>query len=195
MPPRAAAAVELITERLLLRDFTPDDRAALLAYQGDPRYLEFYGPDEGGPESTVELLAMFLAWQAEEPRQNYQLAIVERAASPALIGCCGVRQKGFEAGVAEFGLELASQCWGRGLASEAARAMLAFAFQDLGAREVLAVTVTQNHRVARLLERLGFRACGTRDGAGWMRERGLSETEWRLSAAQWVHPEGVVARG
>lgn len=187
--------MELITERLLLRDFTPEDRAALLAYQGDARYLEFYGPEEGGPESTAELLAMFLAWQAEEPRQNYQLAIVERAVSPAPIGCCGVRQKGFEAGVSEFGLELAPQCWGRGLASEAARGMLSFAFQDLGAREVLAVTVTQNDRVARLLERLGFRACGTREGPGWMLERGLSETEWRLSAAQWVNPGGVVARG
>jgi ribosomal-protein-alanine N-acetyltransferase len=177
--------VELITERLLLRDFTLEDRAALLAYQGDPRYREFYGPDEGGPEATAELLAMFLAWQAEEPRQNYQLAIVERAASPAPIGCCGVRQKGFEAGVAEFGLELAPQRWGRGFASEAARAMLTFAFKELGAREILAMTVTQNQRIARLLERLGFSACGTRAGPGWMSERGLSETEWRLTAAPW----------
>lgn len=182
--------MELITERLLLREFVPEDGAALLAYQGDPRYLEFNGPDEGRPEDQAGLLAMFLAWQAEDPRQNYQLAMVERAASPGLIGCCGVRRKGFEAGEAEFGLELAPQYWGRGLASEASRAMLTFAFQDLRVRDVLAVTVTQNHRVERMLEGLGFRPLGTRDGSGWMRERGLSETEWRLSAAQWAHLAG-----
>lgn len=177
--------MELTTARITLRDFTPDDRAALGAYQSDPRYAELYGPEEIGNERAVDLLDMFLRWSIELPRQNFQLAIIERDASPALIGCVGVRFKGLEEGVAEFGLELAPQRWGRGLATEAARALLSHAFRELGLRMAIAISVTQNHRVARVLDKLGFHSTGIRAGADWMRGRGWSETEWRLTAKEW----------
>jgi [ribosomal protein S5]-alanine N-acetyltransferase len=176
--------MELTTERLLLRDFTEDDRAAFLAYQSDPRFLEFHGPGDWGPEQASGLLDLFLRWQAERPRLNYQLAIVERATS-TVIGCGGVRSSGFERGVAELGLELASANWGRGLATEAARALLDLAFRGLGLRAIVATSVTQNRRVARLVEKLGFQPTGTPSGPDWLRSRGWSQTEWRLTAEQW----------
>jgi RimJ/RimL family protein N-acetyltransferase len=185
-------AVELTTERLILRDFTADDRAALIAYQSDPRYVEFYGPEERGHEHTLKLLDMFLHWRVEQPRRNFQLAIVERNAPPDPIGCCGVRSKGFESGVAEFGLELAPRCWGRGLATEAARALLTFAFRDLGLRVITRVSVTQNYRVAHLVNRLGFHSVSTRVGPDWMRAQGWSQTEWRLTAQDWEDTVGRI---
>lgn len=178
--------MELTTERLLLRDFTVGDRAALLAYHSDPRYTEFYGPEEGGPEHTLQLLDLFLSWQAVRPRRNYQLAIVERAASPDPVGNCGVRSEGYESGTAEFGLELAPACWGQGIATEAARAILGFAFQELGLRRIVGISVTENDRVARLVRKLGFRSAGTRPGPDWMAARGWSETEWLLTAEEWA---------
>ncbi len=188
--------MSVTTERLLLRDFTPGDRAALLAYHSDPRYTEFYGPDEGGPEQTIQLLDLFLSWQAERPRRNYQLAIIgsntesnigsstELAASPEPIGNCGIRSKGYDSGTAELGLELAPAYWGRGIATEAARAILGFAFRDLGLRRIVGISVTQNDRVTRLVTRLGFRSAGIRPGPDWMRARGWSETEWVLTAGE-----------
>lgn len=175
--------MKLTTERLLLRDFTPGDRTALLAYHADPRYTEFYGPGEGGPEQVARLLDLFLRWQSERPRRNYQLAIVEPALSPDPLGNCGVRMEGQESGTAEFGLELAPACWGRGIATEAARAILGFAFRDLALRRIVGISVTQNERVARLVTRLGFRSTGTRLGPDWMQARGWSETQWLLTAA------------
>lgn len=118
----------------------------------------------------------------ERPRRNYQLAIVR---GDQVIGSCGIRMEGCEPGIAEyaeFGLELAPEHWGCGLASEAARAMLRFGFRDLGVREVRGETVTENTRVQRLVERLGFTRAGTRPGPEWMRERGWSQTEWQLAA-------------
>lgn len=179
-------AMELTTERLLLRDFMAGDREALLDYHSDPRYTEFYGPEEGGPEQTLQLLDLFLSWQSEQPRRNYQLAIVERARPSDPIGNCGVRSRGYENGTAEFGLELAPSCWGRGIATEAARAILDFAFRGLGLRRIVGISVTQNDRVARLVEKLGFRSAGTRPGPDWMSARGWSETEWLLTAEDWA---------
>lgn len=176
--------MELTTDRLLLRDFTPDDQAAFRANYADPRHAEFYGPGEGGPEQAAQLLDLFLRWQSERPRRNYQLAIVERALSPDPIGNCGVRLEGQESGTAEFGLELAPACWGRGIATEAARAILDFGFHHLGLRRIVGISVTQNERVARLVTKLSFRSTGTRPGPDWMQARGWSETAWLLTAEE-----------
>ena len=171
--------MKIVTPRLTLRDYREEDLPAYLAGWEDPRHAEFYGPEEVEPDFARALFDRFLAWAAEQPRRTYQLAIVR---NDRLIGSCGIRMEGCEPGVAELGLELAPEHWGCGLASEAARAMLRFGFHELGVREIRGETITENTRVQRLVERLGFTRTGTRPGPDWMRERGWSQTEWRLTA-------------
>lgn len=177
--------MEIATPRLLLREFTEEDLPALARYQADPRYSEFHGPEEIGPDLARKLIELFLAWAAERPRQNYQLAVAQRDNPEEAIGSCGVRLKDCEAGRAELGLELAPEHWGRGFASEAARAILEFGFRDLGVQEIRGVTITENARVQRLVERLGFTKVEARPGADWMSARGWSETVWGITAGRW----------
>ena len=174
--------MEIATPRLILREFTAGDLPALVAMEADPLYREFYGPHETGPDFTRGLLDRFLAWSAESPRLDYQLAIARREDPDTAIGTCGVRLQGCEPGIAEFGLGIAAGHWGQGFASEAARAILGFAFDNLGLREVRGITVTENTRVQRLVTKLGFTRVETRPGPDWMQERGWSHTEWRLAA-------------
>jgi len=172
--------VEFFTGRLLLREFSTDDAAAFAAYQADPRNLEFYSEDQAEPTHARELLRLFVQWAEERPRRNYQLAIAERVMPRTVIGSCGLRTEGLTEGAAEFGIELAPQHWGRGYAAEAARALLAFGFDELRLHEVLGESVSANVRVARLMARLGFTAAGTQPGAAWMQERGWAYVEWQL---------------
>lgn len=181
--------MEITTPRLLLRDFTEEDLPAVLQYRADSRSAEFRGPEETGPDFAQKLIEMFISWAAERPRQNYQLAIAERDRPEEPIGSCGVRLRGCEAGKAEFGLELAPEHWGRGFASEAARTILNFGFRDLGVQEIHGVTITENVRVQRLVERLGFTKVETRPGPDWMSDRGWSETVWGITAAKWNEDE------
>jgi RimJ/RimL family protein N-acetyltransferase len=178
--------LQIPTPRLLLRDFTLEDVPAFQAQQMDARLAEFYGPGDVGADKARDLIGRFMEWAAEIPRENYQLAIAPLEDSTSLIGSCGVRLKGCEAGSAEFGLQLSPDHWGSGYATESARAILGFAFHDLGLREVRGVTVTQNLRVQRLVARLGFTVAETRLGPDWMQERGWSETVWRLGGEQWA---------
>lgn len=84
--------MEITTERLVLREFAADDWPAVLAYQQDPRYLEYY-PWLTRTESDVkEFVQWFLDEQAESPRRRFQLAVVLKA-SGELIGNCGIRRK------------------------------------------------------------------------------------------------------
>jgi ribosomal-protein-alanine N-acetyltransferase len=83
--------MELTTKRFLLRDFSDADTAAFEAYHDDPRSLEFYSAEQTKPEHARELIALFQAWAATQPRLNYQLAIINVAPSKRLsvAAACG----------------------------------------------------------------------------------------------------------
>ena len=177
--------MQITTERLLLREFTNDDAAAFFAYQADPRSAEFYAPEEAAPDHARELFLVFTKWASEQPRRNYQLALAELRKPRELVGCCGLRLEGLGAGTAAFGVELAPGCWGRGYASEAARALLGFGFRELSLKEVRGVSISANARVAALAQRIGLVEIGMRPGPAWMRARGWKHIEWQLTRETW----------
>ena len=82
--------MRLETKRLLLREFRESDWPAVLAYQNDPRYLRYYHWTARTAEDVQAFVQMFVDFQEERPRNNYQLAVVLKE-SGQLIGNCGVR--------------------------------------------------------------------------------------------------------
>ena len=181
--------MEIVTRRFLLRDFNESDQPAFLAYHADPRSLAFYGPDDAEPGHAQRLLETFKMWAAERPRRNYQLAIIQRKEPQILVGCCGLRSSGCEAGDAELGIELAPQYWGRyGYAIEVAVALCEFGFGDLGLERIYGGTVSANARIARLARWFGAVIAKTSAGPAWMQDRGWTQIEWQITRAQW---EGV----
>src|SRR5512134_856481 len=120
----------LTTERLRLREFVEDDWPAVLAYQTNPLYLRYY-EWTGRTEAEVRaFVGMFLEHQKQQPRIKFQLAVTLRA-DGRLIGNCGIRKESAGAREAEIGYELAPEHWGRGYATEAARAIVRFGFGEL----------------------------------------------------------------
>ena len=177
--------MEITTTRLVLREYLPEDEPAFVAYQSDPRAQEFYDPahaQSGGPQTLVPL---FIRWAGEVPRHNWQLAIATREGPATLIGSAGLRQAEMPQGVAEIGLELAPDYWGRGFASEAARVLITFGFTTLGLTNVRGTTVSANERVTRLVRRLGFRRVAEAEGSAWLAARGWREVTWELRREDW----------
>lgn len=66
---RSDAAVEIFTNRFLLRDFVEEDSPAFTAYHADPRSVELYGEEQAKPAHAQELLALFRSW-ASSLRRN-----------------------------------------------------------------------------------------------------------------------------
>lgn len=182
----------IITRRFLLRDFTEHDRLPFLTYHADPGSLALYGPDETAPGHAEALLQTFALWASEQPRRNYQLAVVRRQKSEALVGCCGLRRAGFGEHRAELGIELAPGYWGRhGLAIEIARAMIDFGFADLGLQEIFGRSNSANTRIKRLATWFGATEMIGGPAPTWMEERGWHETEWRITREGWKRKAGV----
>ncbi|HYW10635.1 MAG TPA: GNAT family N-acetyltransferase [Longimicrobium sp.] len=113
----------LRTPRLVLREFTAEDWATTHAYQQDPRYLRYYDRDEVTERQTQAFIYSFILWQGEQPRIRTQLAIT-LAGSGELVGNVGLRREEPDAPMADLGYELSPTHWGRGFATEAARAMV-----------------------------------------------------------------------
>ncbi|MGH8488532.1 MAG: GNAT family N-acetyltransferase [Gammaproteobacteria bacterium] len=177
--------MEIVTKRFLLRDFIEGDFPAFAAYHADPRSLEFYGAEEAKPGHARELLDLFETWAGEQPRRNYQLAIIQRNESQLLVGCCGLRSVDPEAGKAELGIELAPQYWGRyRYAIEVMWALVEFGFGSLELKEICGGTVSVNSRIARLASSFGAVAV-TRPTPAWMVAKGWSQVEWRVTREQW----------
>lgn len=150
--------LKIETDRLLLRDFQPDDFEALFAAVQDPDYQQFYAEEETTREFWEALFARMLASAAAEDRQVYQLAIC--LPKGELIGTCGLRLEDNKNQQASFGCAIGRPYWGKGYASEASRAILDFGFTHLPIHRAYAETNRENTRARQLAERMGTRLEG-----------------------------------
>jgi RimJ/RimL family protein N-acetyltransferase len=176
--------MHLQTPRLTLREFEADDWPAVLAYQSDPRYLRYYEWTERTPETVRQFVGIFLAQQREQPRSRYQLAVTVTATGE-LIGNCGVRRATADSLDAEMGYEIAPQQWGHGYATEAAQAMLDFAFADLRLHRVAAWCVADNAGSIRVLQKLGLRQEGHLRETDYFKGRWWDTLVWAILRTEW----------
>ena len=108
--------MEIKTERLILREFVLDDWPAVLAYQQNPRYLEFYPFVTRTESDAREFVQWFLDEQAESPRSRFQLAVTLNETGE-LIGNAGIRRKPENDWEADIGYEIAPEHWRQGYAT------------------------------------------------------------------------------
>lgn len=147
------------TERLLLRAYEPTDlhrlHSVLYSDEDAMRLL-------GGPRALAGTRAALERSIAQQERAGYSFWPVIERASGLLIGEAGLFPLSPEGPDVALGYALGAAWWGRGLATEAARAVLAEAFGPLGLERVVAITREQNAGSRRVLEKLGFRPEGLR---------------------------------
>lgn len=176
--------MRLTGERVELREFELGDALALAAVHSDPRVMCYYAPEVATLEHAEMLVERFVAWANERPRRNFQLAIVD-ASTGELLGSCGVRSAHCPLATAEFGIGIASSAWGKGIAHEASRLILDFAFRELGLREIYGVAVAQNEAVTGFVQRLGFAARPARHTEPWVTEGNWTAVEWVITRDEW----------
>jgi RimJ/RimL family protein N-acetyltransferase len=148
------AANEIETARLRLRMFTPDDLDAMCEITRDTEVMRYIG--QGRPltrdETQFNLTSIISAFR----RRGFgRWALVKRD-SGALVGYCGLSLGNDEVGV-ELAYMLARGAWGQGLATEAGHASLRYGFERLNLASVAGLTLGDNLRSRRVLERLGMK--------------------------------------
>jgi len=156
--------VELTTARLHLRPFTPADRSAIHAIYADPVVMRHVG--HGPHRSTADTDAALAAFRRTLDARGFSfLAVIERSTT-RLIGDAGLYPMEGTDDDIELGYTLARDAWGRGYATEAARALLAHARTTLDVARVVATVDPANDASRHVLEKVGMTAAGERIAYG-----------------------------
>lgn len=150
----------LETDRLLLRPWRPaEDLDALVRLNADPDVMRWVAPHR--PLTAEESAEMLDRVVRHWDDHGFGLwALVPRDPAAGIIGFAGLAVPSFLPAVlpaVEVGWRLAPAWWGRGLATEAARASIDHGFGRLGLASVVSIIDERNTRSLRLARRLGMR--------------------------------------
>ena len=149
--------MELRTERLLLRPFREEDLDRLADWQSRPEVARFlYWEPRSREEAEAALAKRFGETDLERDDDVLALA-VERREDGLLLGDTSIWLRSAEHRQVEIGYVLHPDSGGQGYATEAARALVNFAFTQLQAHRVFARTDARNKPSEALLARLGMR--------------------------------------
>jgi RimJ/RimL family protein N-acetyltransferase len=150
-----------LTDRLVLRRWRAEDREPFAAINADPEVMRFVGTGAVlGRGLSDDLLTRFEREWDERGFGLWALSAREDE-DECLLGFCGLTVPMFLPSVlpaVEIGWRLARGAWGRGYATEAARAALAFGFEEQGIEEILAIVDPGNARSLRVCAKLGMTA-------------------------------------
>jgi ribosomal-protein-alanine N-acetyltransferase len=149
----------LHTPRLRLRPFADADADDLFALHSDAHVLRYWdSPPWTDPSRAERFLAS--CRQLAEEGTGARVAL-ERVSDGAFVGWCGLSRWNPDYRSASLGYCLGEAAWGQGYATEAARALLQWAFDTWDLNRVQAEADTRNAASGRVLEKLGFVREGT----------------------------------
>lgn len=144
----------LRTERLFLRELSGTDIPALAMILGDAEVMRYSVRGVLSQQATTE----FVGW-AMESYATFGFgpwALIETA-SGTLAGFCALNKEIVDgAEEVEIGYRLGQAFWGRGLATEAASATLAYGFEHLGMDSIIAIVQPTNVASVRVIQKTGF---------------------------------------
>lgn len=197
-----SCAMRIETDRLILREYVPEDWRAVAAAHRKPGFNRFYPPKEWTAAEARDFVGWFVGWQKETPRRFYQVAICLQEDESTVIGSAGLRVRRLvdfgepEAPYeADIGYSLDPDLWRRGYATEAMAAMLDFGFDELKLHRVWCYLLSENDPSAGVVERLGFRREAHIRENHWMQERWWDTYLYGLLASEWAAGrEAVYAR-
>lgn len=146
--------MNLVTKRLILREFQLDDFDSVHKYASDPEVCRYsdWGPNTS--EDTRKFMKDVVIEQSGNPRNQFTLAIILKDSSEVIGACSLTRTEPFQG---EIGYSLNHEYWGCGFATEAAHAMLIFAFKELSLHRVYATCRPKNIGSSRVLEKIGMK--------------------------------------
>ncbi len=163
--------MQRITERFMLREFVEEDCLQIHPYCSDEevtRYT-FWGPNT--EEQTRQFFDAAIQSQFQLPRTTYEMVIADSSTGEVVGNCCLKAEKSN----AELGYNISKAHWGKGIATEAARSMLEFGFQELKLHRIYATCRPENTGSYRVMENIGMKR------EGHLREHFMKNGMWQDS--------------
>ena len=143
----------LRTERLGFRTWTDADLDLAIGLWGDTEVTKLIG----GPFSIEQIRERLAREISNMQAYRVQYWPIFLLSTDEHVGCCGLRHYQLDQKIYEIGFHLRQAYWGQGLAVEAARAVMAYAFDELEATALFAGHHPANESSRHVMSKLGFR--------------------------------------
>ncbi len=178
--------LEVRTDRLVLRPLGLSDVDALWPFVSDPELPRFMTWEA---HTSREQTAAFAAWAEDARAHDADLVwtIREGEALAGTIGLHGIQRimRAWRLDRAELGYWVGGSFQGRGIATEAASAVVRFGFETLRLHKVNVGHVAENAASQRVIEKLGFRLVGTQRDHFHRYGRWWDHLAWELTEPEW----------
>jgi RimJ/RimL family protein N-acetyltransferase len=177
----------IATDRLVLRSFRPGDEADVLAYRSVAEVVRYIPGDPKTAEQVADMVAERATagrLEAASPILTLAVELGGRVIGDVLIHLDGL--DGHDGRQAEIGWVFAPDVAGQGYATEAAHAVMAAAFDEVGVHRVWAQLEPENIRSSRICERLGMRREALFEKASWFKERWTDLAVYAIRADEWA---------
>ena len=146
------------TPRLTLRTFAPPDAAQLAWIYSDPDVMRYIPPGTPWPQEKIERFVAICEERYIAPGFGMWAAEL-RAHTPKIVGHCGLQHLA-KTDTVEIAWIFGKAYWNQGLATEAARAVMAHGFGALGLSRIVAVAEPGNGASLRIMQKLGMELHG-----------------------------------
>jgi RimJ/RimL family protein N-acetyltransferase len=178
----------LETERLTLRQFTPDDVDNLVELDGDPEVMLYLTGGRATPREEIEgeVLPWFLQYYERSDGYGFWAAVEK--ATGEFVGWFHLRPRDDgPADEPELGYRLRRSAWGKGYATEGSQALIEKAFTDLGAQRVWAETMVAHSASHRVMEKAGLKFVRTfhQDWPDKIEGEEEGDVEYALTRSEW----------
>jgi RimJ/RimL family protein N-acetyltransferase len=156
------------TDRLVLRQFTEDDAADLLALDSDPEVMRWIGPvRQSSVDDYRQLIRKQFLPYYERNLGGFWVAVAKEAGAflgwlhlrPAL-DYRFAREAQYRPGDFDLGYRLSRAAWGSGYATEGSRALIELALAEWGAQRIVSCALIGNLASIRVMEKVGLRRDG-----------------------------------
>ncbi|MGD6803188.1 GNAT family N-acetyltransferase [Rossellomorea vietnamensis] len=168
---------ELETKRLKLIEITEKDIEAYFSVMSLDRVTKYYGMESlKKKEQAAEIIQAFRT--GYESKRSMRWGIILKDTG-AFIGTAGLNNLQTGQKKAEIGFEIHPDYWRSGITTEAANAVIRYAFEELHLFRIGAVTFLENHSSYGLLEKIGFKKEGIL--RGYIFQNGVSNDTYVYS--------------
>jgi RimJ/RimL family protein N-acetyltransferase len=180
-----APAWPLQTERLVLRPYEPSDLEALYEIHSDERGARWLYNEARTREQVEELLERKIAGASLRSEGEWLSAAAVLRSTGDLVCDVSLLWASETHKQGEIGFMTHPEQYGHGYATEAAGALLPYAFETLGLHRVVGRLEPRNVASARVLEKLGMRREAHLLENEWVKGEWQSELVYAMLASEW----------
>lgn len=142
------------TKRLVLRQVTEEDASSMFTYLSDMEVVKYYGLE---PFKSIKDALNEIAWYESllKNKTGIRWGITLKDEGN-IVGSCGFHRTNTQHFRTEIGFELSKEKWGKGIAFEAAEAIISYGFEHMNFQRIEALIEPPNLSSQKLVGKLGF---------------------------------------